>query len=494
MIETMAKSTEQPEGESRIARVRRSVMAGITSGAFRSADRLPSEREFASQLKVSRTTVTAAYADLEQKGIIRRLQGKGAFFCALPTERESFSWSGKISRTANALDEPVLELLARRCAGDLPYPLSAGTPSLEVFPKEAYRTSVERVLTEEMPGVLAVAPTEGQWRLRQAIGSWMGVNAHQVLVTAGAQEGIDLLARCLIEQGDSVVVDAPTYPGAIQSFRSAGAQMVPWNTDWSLVQMERLLLRSRPKLIFTTPTFQNPTGRVMGLKTRLGLLELAHRYRVPVLEDDVYGRTAFGPHGVPESLYALDTHLQVISISTFSKILAPGLRLGWVLAPSYMVKQLALIKMRSNLFTGGLNQIALAELLETGEMDRHLLRLREHHGRLCRAAMEALQPAVDAGLLRYRAPEGSLYLWCKVLFPVDADLLFSTMEARGVSVAPGVAFEPVPTEPVHFRVCFTAADAVTTAGGLRVIAAVLEEMARAGAPATDATRTMRDPA
>ncbi len=477
----MSKVVDQTTGESRSAWVRRSVLEGIASGAFRSAERLPSEREFASQMKVSRTTVTAAYADLERKGIIRRLQGKGAYFCALPRAAESFSWSGKISRTANSLDEPVLELLARRCVDDIRYPLSAGTPSLEVFPEAAFRASASRVLTEEMPGVLAVGKAEGQWRLRQAIGTWTGVNPQHVMVTAGAQEGIDLLARCLLEPGDTVVIDAPTYPGAIQSFRSMGATLVPWPVEWSLERMERLLLRSRPKLIFTMPTYHNPTGRVMSRKTRLGLLELAHRYRVPVVEDDVYARTGFGAQSVPETLYKLDSHSQVVLVSTFSKMLAPGLRLGWVLAPSYMVKQMALVKMRSNLFSGGFNQVVLSDLLETGEMESHLLRLREHHGALCRSAMDALRPAVEGGLLRFRAPEGGLYLWCRVLFPVDADELFVEMERRGVSVAPGMAFEPARPEPgvVEFRVCFTAADAETVAGGLRVVTEVLERMGRA---------------
>ncbi len=452
-----------------VSRVVQQVIAEVRTGAYRSTKRLPSEREYAGRLRVSRNTVTAAYAELEQQGVIRRLHGKGAFLCALPGERESFSWSGKVTGLANSMDEPVLEMLARRCATGALYPLSAGTPSLEIFPKDAYREALERVLDEKVPSALAVAPTEGQWLLREAIAEWIGALPQHVMITAGAQEAIDLLARCLVEPGDFAVIDCPSYPGAIQSLRSAGARLLPWGTDWSLGHLEELLLRFQPKLIFTTPTFQNPTGRVMSLKTREGLLELARRYRVPVLEDDVYVQTYFGAQAVPTSLYRLDQLSQVIAMSTFSKILAPGLRIGWLVAPPYMVKQLSLIKMRSNLFTGGLNQMVLADLLRSGEMDRHLVHLRAHHGALCEVALGALQPAIDAGLLRCRLPAGSLYLWCKVMFPMDMDLLFSLLDGQGLSVAPGAAFEPEKGSSQHFRICFTAAGRESLVAGIGVL-------------------------
>ncbi len=458
------------------SRVVQHVLAGAKEGLFLTSELLPSERDLAERLAVSRNTVTAAYAELERRGAIRRIHGKGAYLCAVPADEESFSWSGKISRFANALDEPVLELLARSCAGEIRYPFSAGTPSLEIFSKEMYRASVTHVLDGAIPSALAVAPTEGQGRLRSAIAAWLGFSPQHVMITAGAQEGIDLMARCLIEPGDAVVVDAPTYPGALQSFLSAGARLLAWGTEWSLGQLEDLLLRYRPKMIFTTPTFQNPTGRVMSLKTRNGLLELARRYRTPVLEDDVYRETYFGENAMPESLYRLDKHSQVVNVSTFSKILAPGLRIGWLTAPLYMVKQLSLIKMRSNLFTGGLNQLVLADLIERGAFDRHLQQLRSHHRGLCDAALAALEPSLRNGLLRCRVPSGGLYLWCKIVASVDIDEFFGALEASGISVAPGMAFEPRRNkrDSSHFRLCFTAVTQRQLAEGLRKLNRTLE--------------------
>ena len=457
-------------------RVVQQILDAAGRGKYRTLDRLPSERGLAGELAVSRNTVTAAYGELERRGVLRRIHGKGAYLCALPSSEESFSWSGKVSRFANALDEPVLELLARRCAGQIEYPLSAGTPSLEIFSKDIYAASVQLVLEEAIPSALAVAPTEGQWTLRVAIGSWLGVPPQNVMITAGAQEGIDLIARCLVEPGDYVVLDSPTYPGALQSLLSAGARLLPWGTDWSMGQLEELLLRHRPKLIFTTPTFQNPSGRVMSLKTRLGLLELARKYKVPVVEDDVYSRTYFGEHPMPSNLYALDEHSQVISVSTFSKMFAPGLRLGWLTAPLYMVKQLALIKMRSNLFTCGLNQLVLSNLISCGHLDQHLERLRRHHCALRDAAVAAIEPAVRHGLLRCRVPSGSLYLWCKILPTIDMEGFFAALEANGVSVAPGSAFEPERTAKAssHFRLCFTAVTREQLERGICILNRTLE--------------------
>lgn len=454
-----------------VTRVVRQVLADVAAGRYHSSERLPSERTYAASLKVSRNTVTAAYAELEGQGVIRRMHGKGAFLCALPGAAESFAWSGKVSSRSNSMDEPVLEMLARRCASGAAYPFSAGTPSLEIFPKGAYRDAIARVIDDKVPDVLAVAPAEGQWALREALGTWLGVQSGNVMITAGAQEGIDLLARCLIEPGDCAVIDSPAYPGAIQSLRSAGARLLPWGEGWSLEELETLLLRHRPKLIFTTPSFQNPTGRVMSQATRESLLALANRYRVPVIEDDVYTQTTFGRSPLPPALYKLDRASQVIAVSTFSKMLAPGLRIGWLVAPPYMVKQLSLIKMRSNLFTGGLNQLVLADLLGSGEMEQHLRRLRAHHCNLCREAMDALAPALKQGLLLCKAPAGSLYLWCKVLFPVDMDLLYDTLDRAGLSVAPGAAFEPVSGKEAstHFRICFTAACGGNVARGMELL-------------------------
>lgn len=474
-VRPLASTTRYSLGEV-TQRVINHIHEEFRNDRYRPGARLPSERKVASDLKVSRNTVTAAYDSLEQCGLIRRIQGKGAFRCNPQISGEGFSWSGKISSNAHLLDEPVLEVLARR--SDVPYGMSAGTPCMECFPTAIYREAADKVINSHGRAAFTVAPTEGQDRLRHSLASWQGVEPKHLLVTAGGQEAIDLVARCLIEPGDCAIVESPTYPGAIQCLRAAGARLIPWHTKWSLEELETLLLRYRPKLLFTTPTFQNPTGRVMPLAVRQGLLDLAGRYHLPIIEDGVYTETYLSARPTVPSLFKLDKRAQVMYISTFSKTLAPGIRVGWVIAPPFMVKQLALMKMRANLFTGGLNQLIMSDLLESGAFDRHLEGLRKNHRSLRDCAVSLLQPAVTEGLLSFSVPQGGLYLWCNLARGIDMEEVLAAAEAKGVSVACGDAFFSDQPARSFFRICYTAVRGAQLPAGITKLATAIRETAK----------------
>ena len=454
-------------GEILLQRVARHVQDCIAEGVFMPGGKLPGERSLAAQLGLSRNTISAAYQLLESRGLICRLPYRGAFVSRPAVHASSVAraagssvaWSEKISRHAHLMDEPVLELLARSRLPSPRYPLSAGTPSLACFPYEEFRDATMQVLRERPRAALGIAPTEGQASLRQAIAQFDGVEANRVLVLAGAQEGIDLIARCLIEPGDTAIVDRPTYPGAIQALRSAGARLLQWEAGkWSAEELERLLIAHRPKLIFTMPTYHNPTGYSMSPEQREDLLELAGRYGVPVIEDDVYARTRFSG-ATFKSLRELDRQNVVIYVSTFSKIFAPGLRLGWIVAPPHMIKQLSLMKMRATLFTGGLQQLVLASMLGDGAFYRHLERLRAEHLSLRDTAVQALRRNFPADELEWLPPEGGLYLWCRSRRVQDIEPALLRAEEAGVTVAPGRAFYADRPDDACFRICFTSCEA-----------------------------------
>ncbi len=246
-------------------------------------------------------------------------------------------------------------------------------------------------------------PTEGQWRFREAIASRFGGPPDNILVIAGAQQGLDLLVRCLVDPGDSVIIERPGYLGAVHSFRNAGARLIGWDIRRAdLDELEESLLRYRPKLMYLNPTHQNPTSLTMPLRARRELLELAERYRVPIVEDDTYRELTLGA-APPPSLYALDEmHTIVIHLNTFSKMLAPGLRLGWIAAVPPIVEQLSLIKQRVDLHPQNLSQLAVAALLENGVFDRHLHTLRQEHRRRRDAMVKALRPACPCWPLALR--------------------------------------------------------------------------------------------
>jgi DNA-binding transcriptional MocR family regulator len=424
------------QGDFLLAQVARHIEQQIALGRFTPGDRLPSERALAAQLGLSRNTITAAYLVLEKRGAIRRVPHRGAFVSPAGPSENSIEWSSKISRQAHLLDEPVLEMLAQSRLPNLRYRLSAGTPALSCFPLAPFRKAVHKVLAHDALTAMAIAPTEGQPRLRRAIAAF----------------------------------DRPTFPGAIQALQAAGARLVEWDTaEWSADALERLLIAYRPKLIFTMPTYHNPTARTMDEEQRAQLLGLAARYQVPIIEDDVYSRTRL-LGSVPPSLYRMDRHNAVIYLSTFSKVLAPGLRLGWIAAPPHMVKQLSLIKMRANLFTEGLSQLALAELLENGTFDEHLTRLRETHTALQRIAVNALRQNFCSDELDFSVPQGGLYIWCRWRRPVDMEAVLLRAQQTGASVAPGRAFFAGKPDDNCFRICFTASSERDLPEAIRLLA------------------------
>src|SRR5262249_37755895 len=253
---------------------------------------------------------------------------------------------------------------------------AAGVPALDCFPTEAFQQAMNDILAKHVVSQMAWrhGPTEGLLSFREALAERFDGEPEHILVIAGAQQGLDLLARCLVDPGDAVIVDRPGYVGAIQTFRPAGARLVGWDVVRAdLDELEELLLRYRPKLIYTNPTHHNPTGVTLPIRTRRELLDLAARYRVPIVEDDTYRELSLTTPS-PPSLFKLDdSHRVVIRVNSFSKMLAPGLRLGWISAVKSIVDQLALIKQQVDPHTQNLSQLVVCELIARGVFDRHVM-------------------------------------------------------------------------------------------------------------------------
>jgi DNA-binding transcriptional MocR family regulator len=315
------------------------------------------------------------------------------------------------------------------------------------------------------------APTEGQGLLRETLAQRFGGDPGTILVIAGAQQGLDLLARCLIDRGDAVIVDRPGYLGALQSFRSAGARMFGWDVARAdMDELEDLLLRYRPKLIYTNPTFQNPTGTTLSIRARRELIELARRYRVPIVEDETYCELSLGPEP-PPSLNELDEDgTVVIRVNSFSKVLAPGLRLGWIGAARPIVDQLALMKQQIDPHTQNLVQLVVSRLIQGGMFDRHLLALRGEHRRRRDAVVKALQKHTPTGALRFSVPEGGLFLWCRLAGDVNARDVQERALTDSVFIVTGEPFYVDGGGTRELRICFTTKPPEVAAQAARVIA------------------------
>jgi DNA-binding transcriptional MocR family regulator len=454
--------------------------SAIARGELPSGSRLPPERELAERLRISRTTVVSAYRELESRGLLRGYVGRGTFVCAAPEPAGTpFAWRGKIAAAALRSSDSTLRDAIRHASDNRLVSLAAGEPAIDCFPTAVFQQAVEQVFKRNGGAAWRHGPTEGQPALREAIGERFKVPAESVLILAGAQQGLDLLARCLIDPGDAVIIDRPGYLGAIQSFRAAGAKLIGWDiASADIDELEDLLVRYRPKLIYTNPTFQNPTGATMPIRTRRELLRLAERYRVPIVEDGTY-RDLYFNEAPPPSLRDLDAQNLVIHLNSFSKVMAPGLRLGWLSAAPSIIDQMAIIKQRLDPHTQNLVQFAMARLIRERSFDAHLRTLRAEHARRCGQMIGAIQRHVTPGALRFARPQGGLYLWCRLASGISSrDLLDRTL-AAGVAFIAGHAFYPDPAGESELRLCFSSVEPAAMDDAIRTLAACLHQAVRA---------------
>jgi DNA-binding transcriptional MocR family regulator len=413
----------------------------IETGELLPGARLPSERDLARQLGISRTTAVSAYRELEARGLVRGHVGRGTFVCAGPIESGApFAWRGKVALGAQRTLDGSMRMLAKHGSNRAVISLATGAGALDLVPMDMFEELAGRVLRRGAHAALGLGPTEGQPKLRRAIAERQGLPPERVLIVNGAQQGLDLIARCLLDPGDTVIMDRPGYLGAIQVFRAAGANIVGWDIERAdPEELEDLLLRYRPKLLYTNPTFQNPTGRTLDLHERNDLLELAVRYRLPVIEDDLYRDTWFSTPP-PPSLQQLDRHKLVIQVNTYSKSIAGGLRLGWLSAAEPIVDQLSLVKQRIDVASPSFEQLLIAEFLSGHRYDDHLARMRTAHRQRHDALTAAARRRLPPGTLSFAAVDGGLFLWCRISLDVDTRLLLVSATVAGVVFVTGVSF------------------------------------------------------
>jgi 2-aminoadipate transaminase len=338
---------------------------------------------------------------------------------------------------------------------------AGGLPAPELFPVEQVQAACERVLAEHGSQALQYSTTEGYPPLRRFIVEKMaeyGIAAEEenVLITHGSQQGLDLIGKVLLDRGNTVLLEAPTYLGAIQAWRPYEPRFATVPIDENGMQVnlvEEILIQKRPKFIYALPNFQNPAGTTLPLERRERLIELASHYGVPIIEDDPYGELRYsGDHITP--ILVLDARRliaegendgnryhkgDVIYISTFSKTLAPGFRLGWVVAPAEVIRKLVLAKQGADLHTNTLGQMVAYEVIKDGFLKRHVRRLRQVY-RERRDTMLAAMESYFPGEVTWTHPDGGLFLWVTLPEGVDTEALLVEAIEEKVAFVPGSAF------------------------------------------------------
>ncbi|PYM60025.1 MAG: PLP-dependent aminotransferase family protein [Candidatus Rokuibacteriota bacterium] len=434
--------------------IKRHVERLIADGILGPGTKLPATRDLARTLGVNRTTIATAYDALVADGWARAHVGQGTFVAdraaPRPAERPAagpLAWEGSFSRGVRRL----LDDIRRRTGPDVsvgPGLVSflGASPDPTLFPTEEFRRALNHVIKREGAALLEYHPVAGYAPLRRYLAAWLvrhgiEVREDEVLVVNGSQQGLDLIARALIDPGDVVLIEEPTYPGAIQVFAAAQAELVPVPVGPGGLRVDvaaTLIEKHRPKLLYCQPSGQNPTGVSLDPAARLALLDVAVRHRLPIVED------GFGAPGEAEGarapLRALDRHGLVIHLGTLSKVLFPGLRVGWMVVPGPLAAPLLRIKQLADLNTGALLQAAVFRFCQGRRLERHARLIRAEY----RSRRAALLGALERGLVpesAWSVPDESAFsLLLTLPEGVDAAALLPRAIDRGIAYAPGSFF------------------------------------------------------
>jgi 2-aminoadipate transaminase len=365
-------------------------------------------------------------------------------------------WENRFAqRTQRMKSSAIRELLKLTELPDV-ISFAGGLPAPEVFPIEQIRKACSTVLDEQGSMALQYGTTEGYLPLREMIVRHSAkygieISPDNILITSGSQQALDLIGKIFINRGDRILVESPTYLGALQAWNAYGAEYIAVPSDENGINTDFLEegLRTGPKFIYVLSNFQNPTGVTISLERRKKIVELADRYGVPIIEDDPYGQLRFEGNHIPP-IVVLDNQTRtknrcyagnVIYLSTFSKILAPGLRLAWVIAPPEVIRKLVQAKQGADLHTATFNQVVAYEVGRGGFIDQHVLTIRKVYRERRDVMLEALEEHMPPGV-RWTHPQGGLFLWATLPEGMSsADLLLKAVEQK-VAFVPGASFHP----------------------------------------------------
>lgn len=342
--------------------------------------------------------------------------------------------------------------------------LSAGNPSPEAFPAKEIAEISEKVLSENPISVLQYSVTEGYTPLRQHLMEYMkkehntGSAADDIIITTGAQQIMDLCSKALVNEGDAVICEAPSFIGSLNTFRSYNARLVGIKVDYDGMNMEELenALKANPnaKLIYTIPNFQNPSGVTMSLEKRKKMYELAKKYGVLILEDNPYGDLRYSGENVP-NIKSLDTDGIVIYAGSFSKVISPGMRVAYSICPKPIFQKLVVCKQGNDVHTNIWSQYVCDEFITKYDFNAHLAKLREIYTKKANYCMDLLDKYC-APAITYHRIDGGLFIWCELPEHIDMPQFCKTAIQNKVCVVPGNAFLTDENESCNsFRINFS---------------------------------------
>ncbi|MED1953755.1 PLP-dependent aminotransferase family protein [Brevibacillus centrosporus] len=452
--------------------IRTSIADRIQSGLLQEGEKLPSVRKLSTLLDVSLMTVFHAYELLEQEGLIDRIQGKGTFTLGKSkgskhrpsqndSEKPSLDWQNAVvdylprAQYWRMMQTPLLDVAKLSMAA-----LHSSLIPTEWISKQFFQyAQLDSTLLTEY------GPVQGDSKLRGAVLPYfreksIAVSPNEIMILNGSQQGIDLVASTFVGPGDCVVLEEPAYPCTIDVLRKRGATVYTIPIDEEGMQVDRLaaLCDTRPpKLIYTNPTYQNPTGTVMSARRRVQLLELAQSYNAIILEDDATSDLYFGTKPPPPPIKSMDRHGHVIYLKGISKFISPGCRIGFLIADGTFITRLVSSKGISDLGSPLITQKAILPFFTSNQLQKHLPVLREKLKERRDLVLQILNRMAPKSV-QWTKPEGGLNIWLSLPPTMNADDLHTFALKEGISFLPGHVCFPTQQQYHHLRLSFSYLD------------------------------------
>ncbi len=387
------------------------------------------------------------------------------------------SWT--ISRRAQQLTSSAIREILKVTERPEVISFAGGLPSPDTFPVAEMQAACARVFADNPQAALQYGPTEGVMALREWIARRHNTDAARVMVTTGSQQGLDLLGKVLIDPGSKVLVETPTYLGALQAFSLYEPAYVSVASDDRGLLPEALTaeVAANARFFYTIPNFQNPTGRRLPLDRRQALVARAREHGVLLLEDDPYGALSYSGNELP-SLFSMNSD-GVVYMGSFSKVLAPGLRLGYVLAPEDILFKLVQAKQAADLHTPSFTQRVAYETVKTGLLDRHIPVIRELYARQCNVMLDVMQQRMPQGV-HWSRPEGGMFIWVELPERIDSMKLLARAVERNVAFVPGGPFYANEARHNTLRLSFATVPPAKIAEGIGILADLIRDELDAG--------------
>lgn len=436
----------------------------IDNGILLADLKLPSIRQMAALLNVNSVTIVSCYKHLEVSGYVHSQPGSGTYVATvLPDQSGSFSDRNVILDELYQSDDLNLINNGHIKINENTINFASATPSSNLFPVENFKLVLNEVLDRDLGNAFSYQDSQGFYPLRSSVCGLLKESAisctqDNIQIISGAQQGIDIIAKALLRQGDYVITESPTYTGAIAVFKSRGAKIadVALSDDGpNLNILEHNLKKYKPKLIYTIPSFQNPTGISYSNRKRKELLELAQRYNAYIIEDDYVSELDFENIGL-RPIKSFDKHDRAIFIKSFSKIFMPGLRLGFMIVPTSLKSYVIEAKHATDISTSGLVQRAFELYITKGLWREHFKIMFDVYSERYYKTIKALDRYLP-GNIQFHKPGGGLNIWLELTSNIMVSSLLKAASAENIVFAPGrIFYSSVPTSPNNIRLSFAA--------------------------------------